>query len=450
MKDKSAGRGLALHLPDDPAELAHALDRALHVNWLQQPCDVLTARVSERRKETRLLAIPGLLKLSRDETSGRFEFSRVHPDGEHVVIDGQKLRIAKRESYDSVVQLIPPRKWEERPEFESLYFLAANRGAFEELVSRCLVIGQEGLRFEFLETEGDESVLLHVPNPKPEVLDEWTSSGPNPAVSMFYQVPGASACIEWGYDHPWASRFRSDRSLGFLWVINGSGRWRRLPVDDLRDIYELVAIDAGRFRGTSWKAMPPGRPFPISLTLVPRAEPAPAEMWILPAEGVERLERLFNDLPEEALAGLSFARYEGPDAAERLVLHASVPGPVRDGLAFAERKFASAGDPANLMLPIGYRLSPIVRPESLASVFGVDDGRWSVLDRGPDGSMKLLQLGLGDFEPMSAVTRHVIDAGQVPLQRIMARSIFEFEQIEAPAEKKGRFGGRLKRLLGGG
>lgn len=205
----------------------------------------------------------------------------------------------------------------------------------------------------------------------------FTLANPDPAgrtEAFVEQAPRAWVLVGWR--HPLDDRIPVPD--GFVAVLRPPGNWVLFPDEPFvpeRDVFPLPP------RSVPPSPRPPrvGVPLRLRLTRVADPGPGPDAAWVLAGADIDRLEALARGTDERLLRPFQIATAESP-TSRRVILRCETGavGPVPGVGGWGPHP-----DLSNLLLPAGHRLTPAVRPATLAALLGVRPGWVTWLEPDP-------------------------------------------------------------------
>ncbi|MCB9703779.1 MAG: hypothetical protein H6711_17920 [Myxococcales bacterium] len=253
-----------------------------------------------------------------------------------------------------------------------------------------------------------------------------------------YARDGQSALwVAWGHAHPLAGAAAAQLARsGQMALVDRQGNWLRGPVEwRTRSIYDalLPELDARR---EVLHVEPGERRFRITLRLAagPLADP---ELWLLDPDQLLALEPLIASASGDELGRLTIARLSDGRRARYLLRERVRPGVPRLGARISESLevagFARVAGADNLYLPVGRRLSPMLRRDDLRRLLGLDEAHTVIVAEDRDGP-QIITAPAVDEAPLQRWIDYVATDRRLALDELLERSVFEFPEatIEWP------------------
>ena len=187
-----------------------------------------------------------------------------------------------------------------------------------------------------------------------------------------YREARPGVWVETGFTHPLLDTLR--RSPGDELLLARDQPWRPSPA------VPPLPVASPRLGKTHDASPPPSLPtHAVDLRLVPSATPAAATLWLW-SGGRVGLADLLRDTPEALLRKYRVATLDGPGSpAAVTVLHAEPGGAPPVALTPELAEFAAHPQCPTLFLPAGTRLTPPLRPRTLAELFDLGAGHLTIL-----------------------------------------------------------------------
>ncbi len=300
---------------------------------------------------------------------------------------------------------------------------------FPTVVSEMLRLGNDRQSFRYL---NGHSVLLRVIGPPYytllRALDPSASSTRGRVYAYLERAP--RIWVELGYALPLASQLRAPD--GQILLIRAPRQWRYFDDLPFHDVYDVLKFQLPS-APTTWSEDAQPQPITVALKLVPSTTTDPPELWVLRDNAVEQLDTLVRDADERLLQRLMFAiasNVHGTTTAVLRVRPSKLPPPA---LALDQ---ATAFKPywklPNLFLPLGTRLHPTLRRDSVRKLLADD----------PDQIVWLYPTNNGHFVPESIPdtafrsledwVEYIIDTEQQPLAAWIRATQFDFDHFICP------------------
>jgi hypothetical protein len=299
--------------------------------------------------------------------------------------------------------------------------------ALAEFVGEILRLGNDRQGYRILSTGAESAIgqtsraLLRVIGPPYFSLLrslDWHEDGAPRA--FIERAPGV--WIEHGWSHPMETRLRAPS--GQFVLIEAPDDWRYIRSAPFRDIYDALDV---RLEPDSiaWGAAPPDS-IDVPLRLASGNATEAPELWVLPVDGEEQIDRLVQSADSRLLGRLTFAIGEGPNRTTAIVRNRPgkhSPPELRFEGALTCRPFLRV---PNLYLPCGSSLQPPISREMARQLLADDSERTTWLVPTEDGSFTAQSLPESAFRPLGDWVEHVLDRDRASLTEWAAASHCEF------------------------
>ncbi len=222
--------------------------------------------------------------------------------------------------------------------------------------------------------------------------------------------------VEWGFRHPLEDRLRLPE--GQCLLLRAPHTWQWLDDAGFQDLGDSLQVELAA-PPQPWRTQPVVAPLRVSLSLVPADAPEAAELWVLAESGQSDLERLVAEVEQPLVERLAFAVAQPPsqasDAATIILRTRPSPRspPVLPLAAVGYRPYQHI---PNLFVPVGCRLHPPLRRETLVQVLAPDPERLVWLAPHGNGEFIARSLPESAFRPLSDWVRYVMDRDAETLQ----------------------------------
>jgi cellulose synthase operon protein C len=305
-----------------------------------------------------------------------------------------------------------------------------------EIVTEMLRLGNDRQTYQaFVRDDADASTtLLRVVGPPYYTLlraIDHLASADGSQVRAFREVE-KNVWVEIGYQHPLMGQFRlPDKQL---LLISPERSWTFLPADTFKDIYEILDF---RFPDevVEWQSGTlPGK-LEVPLRLIAGSESESAELWVIRVDAMNRFDSVVRDITPQQLDRYLFA-VANSATGEPLVVVRSRPGksmaaPLSIVGAIAYRPYWKL---PNLFVPLGRRLHPLVRRDTLRRLLCEDPGQivWLV-PHDIDGFIPEI-IPDEAFRPLDQWVEFVIQHDRETLGKWISRVSFDFESFICASE----------------
>jgi hypothetical protein len=350
------------------------------------------------------------------------------------------LTIVDTQARASLYEALPLEPWAAEPEAGPLYLWIADTEVFATTVTQCLRLHSDQIRYARLQEPGPDcerdgttvpdykrNYLLRLAQPPYFLVQEWVTAADTHTVFVPTGTPGVA--VQWGYRHP-LQDYLQPPPEGTLLFLPAAGPWRRAAGDDLRDIYEALRIDPDCFTTTDWQPVAEPTRFHVPLRFLPLSTPQEPELWRLPMEELERLERLLAVAPEEDLRNLLISFQETEDGERFCFVRELIAGQTRSYLDFGGRAYRSYLGYNNLFVPVGTLLEPALRRDKYREALGLNPAELTVLEEGPEGRIEVLCLATNSFRPITELIDYLLAEHATRLRTIAREVVFATDDYE--------------------
>lgn len=351
-------------------------------------------------------------------------------DGQPVLfLDGQASPLVARDQRvaHSLFSLAALEPWRREPEnLPHLLFWLANAERMTDLVLDSLRLGNDRIRYAAVGEDGRQGLIVRMEQPSyflvQRVLEDHADE-----VEIFYSA-APDLFLPWGYHHPlldiWAPSEKRTNKNWVFFQANGNLCF----VEPLRfeDVYDAAQIEIAFNEEKVFQQRTSEVRFDIAMQLIPRANPAEAEVWLLGEEELPRLEHLVASLDEEDLNGLLLSVHQ--DSTEkRYFLVREKPGQKKRQLDFGGRAFAPYQGIGNLMLPTDRQLEPQLRRDRYRDLFSLKGGELVLVEdqTGENSGLRAWRLAEKTFEPLERLVDYIAAADDEILQQLLANTVLD-------------------------
>ena len=396
--------------------LASSLPEIVSLPWACTPCAEGSVLSSEHMGEAQIEALRAL----------GVAFAAI-PSGE-----GRRA--------EHLAAAIPPRRLPGDPPCVRAWLLCDRRRALP-LVERLMMLGRDDARVGEL-SMGEERYLLAVLPHPPAYLLMRAREQPEEGVTAYAQQgESGKVFVSYGYAHPALSAAERWADLHKATVlVDSDGRFRLAPAEPgLGTIYEAISPTLGAELSSVALA---STPLTERITLrvhLDRGPEQPAELWLLSAAELSRLEELAASIPRDELASITVSRVqEGLGPARYLLRERSRPGKARIGPRIAEitgsMGYARVEGVDNLYLPCRSRIRPALRRDDLRAMLELDRHKLAVLTLSEEGGPTLLFADDLAEAPLSSLVELVAFDRRATLDRMLDAALLRFPglSVEPP------------------
>jgi cellulose synthase operon protein C len=294
-------------------------------------------------------------------------------------------------------------------------------GELARFVGEMLRLGNDRQAIRF----NDHSALLRVVGPPYYTLlsaiDRVGSDGPRAFLERAPRV-----WIEVGWTHPLAERLKAPEGQALF--LRPPRQWTAIADAPFRDVYELLDLQLPA-QTNAWSDDPPADKLSVPLRLTAGSATEPAELWVLRGDAVEQIDSLVRDADDRLLARLAFAT--GGRDGERVAVVRTRPGKTAAPVLALENALTCRSylRLPNLYLPVGQRLRPPLRRETVRRLLADDPDEVVWLVPTDADSFVAQSLPESAFRPLADWVEHVMDRDSAALNAWTAAARFEFESF---------------------
>lgn len=166
---------------------------------------------------------------------------------------------------------------------------------------------------------------------------------------------------------------------------------------------------------------------PIPLRLAPLDDSAPAEMWLIRSDAFRWLEQFLQGIDEHTLLRFTCA-IAGSNGEPALILRVRGKGPAPI-LVEAPLGFRPLLKLANLYLPCGYGLAPMLRRETIRQLLAANPERLTWLRLVEGGGFATESIATDAFRPLTEYVEHRLETQHQRLAVWNQPSRFAFERF---------------------
>jgi hypothetical protein len=217
-----------------------------------------------------------------------------------------------------------------------------------------------------------------------------------PALDVFTER-APRAWVRVGWRHPLDGNLSIP--AGAIALLRPEADWQLIADEPFQSEAEEYALQPPSHSLRPTPPETPALPVPLTLRPAPRGDAAES-LWVLPGDPTARLVELAHATDEQLLRLYRIAAARGTGTA-RLVLRAvpgkAAPPPLLPG----GRAYVAHEWLANLYLPVGYRLTPTVRPAMLAELLGLSTKDVAWLEPAEHGRFSVQRIDAAAFRPVA-------------------------------------------------
>jgi tetratricopeptide (TPR) repeat protein len=296
-----------------------------------------------------------------------------------------------------------------------------------DIVTELIRLGNDRQSYRWLGGTESPTILLRVVNPPYYTLLRAIDRLDGDAVTAFIER-APRVWVPIGFDHPFAAAVRP--AEGQLAIVAPSNDWQTFADEPFRDIYELLTFPIDR-TPTVWEDAGPLEPIAVPLRLAPGDAAAVPEFWVLPDAGFADLDAFVRDADERLIRRLRFAVGRGGDGTQRFLLRVAPSKLAAPTLAIAGAVgYVPYWKLPNLFLPVGSRLHPTLRRESVRGLLADDPSLVTWLDAEGDGRFLPRSIAENSFRPLEGWVDYTIERFREPIAAWIDATTFDFGAIQ--------------------
>jgi len=296
-----------------------------------------------------------------------------------------------------------------------------------EIIGTSIRLGNDRVQFSDI-VDGEEPVtLIRIESP-PRYLIERTLDEHADQVGI-YGSTGDDVFVPLGFAHPLVDSWRRSETKGDWVFFKSNGELTRVPRPEWQDAYSLIDFDLA-FPTAEQAAVSTGTPprFSIPVRLHAMGRPSDAELWLLDAGGLERLEDLLRMLGEEGMRPFEVAMVQGEsNAGEFVFVREKHSGRARN-LDFGGQALSPFLGLNNLFIPVDCELLPPLRRDLYRDLFGLQNGQITVVLPSSESEredVEILKISTRAFVPVTGLVDHLVRGQTAVLEERIAASVFD-------------------------
>lgn len=298
------------------------------------------------------------------------------------------------------------------------------------LVTEMLRLGNDRQGFRWFADPADPDgrrVLLRVIGPPYytllRALDK-SASGTAGAVRAYVER-APRVWVEVGHSLPLAQQLRVADGQAVL--IRAPREWVYLDDAPFQDVYDIMQFKLPA-APVAWSEAKSPKKMAVQLRLAPSTSTDVPELWVIRENAVEQLDALVRDSDDKLIQRLMFAVATGPKGKRTVILRVRpsklAPPTLLLDDAVAFKPFWKL---PNLFLPLGKRLHPTLRRDSVRKLLADDPDQ--VVWLYPEGDTGFTPEGVPDaaFRSLEDWVDYVIEAEQQALSAWIEATRFDFD-----------------------
>ncbi|MCS6866685.1 MAG: hypothetical protein NZS48_16655 [Gemmata sp.] len=359
-------------------------------------------------------------------------------------LDRLGVKGSKRHAHERLLevscwlQLLPLRRETAAPHITQqapILFELEYSDDFPVLVSEMLRLGNDRQSFRWFATperSRGQGVLLRVIGPPYYTLlraiDRTASNTRGRVYAYSEQAP--RIWVELGYTLPLADQLRAPDEQ--ILLIRAPHEWRYFDDGPFQDVYEVLKFQLPA-AAVTWSEVAHPQTITVPVKLVPSTTTDAPELWVVRENAIDQLDTLVRDADERLLQRLMFAiatDSHGTTTAVVRVRPSKLPPP---SLALERAvAFKPYWKLPNLFLPLGTRLHPTLRRDSVRKLLADDPDQIVWLYPTDGGHFSPQSIPDAAFRSLSDWVEYVIDRDQQPLTAWIQATQFDFEHFVCP------------------
>ncbi|MEM1347603.1 MAG: hypothetical protein AAGI01_03540, partial [Myxococcota bacterium] len=359
----------------------------------------------------------------------------------------EEVEVFSASSAPGLEELLEPVRWRHEAEHDlPIVFWLSDPDLMPEIVRRSLYLNNDRIQLATLSPEGgDEEVMLVRIEAPSYYLIAWCEEQPA-GLELFYPMAESSSLyVQWGFEHPLSDLWRrawTEQTERWVFFPSGSER-RHVPKPTWQSIYDAANFDVDIADDDPWKQVASQlERFEVRLRLMPRHEPADAEVLLLEEGERPKLESFLALSDHDDIERLEISAQQAPDEGRWYFVREKHRA---DGALLVElggQGFARYKGFDNLYMPINLVLEPQLRRDQYKRLFELEPTtltfivpHWNTSGRAPvvQGARRV-KVRKHSFEPMSHFVDHVVHYEFQALTNALERSVFELDEYkDAPS-----------------
>ncbi|MFL5331300.1 MAG: hypothetical protein ACJ8C4_20630 [Gemmataceae bacterium] len=319
-------------------------------------------------------------------------------------------------------QILPLTRLAAQPEFKSqnsVLFEIPNARQWPAIVNEILRLGNDRMAYRVLESSNGKRhrrVLLKVHSPPYYALLRAIDPADTTAPRAYMEA-APRVWIEWGWSHPYAGLIHPAKGQALL--LRQPQDWEPIADAPFREIESALDIAAPASSQGS-RDNPLVEKLEVALRLT-EGEQQPAQLWI--TRDHNAVEDLFARMEVNLLD--RFAVAVTHDFVAMRLRPSRLPPPeitLRGSVSYQPiRKLP------NLFVPLGWRLDPPLRRETVRQLLAADPQVLTWLQPDSSGAMRPITIDDAAFRPMSSWVDDVLDRDRETLKAWAHSSEFAFD-----------------------
>lgn len=333
----------------------------------------------------------------------------------------------------SLVEALRPTPLRGAPVVEEVIFAVQRHSpAAQKTLERLLRMGRDDVTVARVTGDDGEELLVRVKHP-PLYLLLRADEEPDEGVRAYARERDTEVWVRWGYTHA-LSHVAHSKLGDRLALVDPDGRWRFVPLAlPFGSLYDVLAPRFEAHRETLTNA--PGElRFTVHLGLAASGSEEP-ELWLLDPDEFLSLEPLVESITPDDVGRFTVARTTGKDGTIYLLRELTRPGVPRLGQRVSDltgsRGFVRAPGTEGLFVPVGRKLTPVIRRDVLRELLGLDRHFAVVIAEDTDGPRVVnIDLDPEDESPLTRWVDYVATDRRLELERLEEASVFAWPELD--------------------
>ena len=343
-----------------------------------------------------------------------------------------KRHVGDEEEFSCWLQLFPVVSMSGPPQLSQqapVLFDLPDAATMSEFVTEMLRLGNDRQSFRRVAgTDGKARVLLRVIGPPYYTLlraIEKFAEGPSDIAAFVERAP--RVWVELGYSHPFATKVKL--TDGQMLFISSPRRWSFASDAPFRDVYEILDFPLPH-APVAYADAGPSEAISIPLRLAAGNAADVAEFWVLPETGFESLDTLVRNADERLIRRLRFAVAVGPEGQTQFALSVAPSKQASPGLSLPGLVgYKPYWKLPNLFVPVGQRLHPPLRRETVRRLLADDPDRAIWLSPEVGGRFVPFAISLDAFRPLDEWVNYIVERSREPIAAWIAATTFDFDSF---------------------
>ncbi|VAW72276.1 hypothetical protein MNBD_GAMMA12-1686 [hydrothermal vent metagenome] len=242
-----------------------------------------------------------------------------------------------------------------------------------------------------------------------------------------------------------------DVAVNTLALIDSDGVWQYYPQAEWMRLYDMLELSVATTHNQPLAIVSPEK-LQVSLRLVPNGRNEPTTLWLIRDNALQVVERLVSRMPEEALAGLSFAVtfvVDGEKKTPIIILKRRAHWHKEIFLEIDERECVSCAvwdNSDNLYIPDSAILEPPLRREKVKALLAPDVELISILVASMlEKTVDIYKIEQSAFQPLEQWIDYTIAQQQSEIHTWINACQFDFKKFESIGTEWSEYSALLKK-----